>query len=438
MFPQPVVTGKVFDQRGQPMQDAEIQVFTYLYNEAGVRVRSNAPGTPRTNDLGDFRVENLDPGEYFMEIRPASPDLGGTSGAILAPLFYPGTTDISRAEPIAIQPGARLQLRNITAFPVRGGSLRVKLANQGDEPRGASILSVFRDGETASAVRSQMVQREVMTETVDLGRLVPGRYFVRAGFAGVNNLGMNEGRVTIDVNESDTLINLPIVTFKNWVFAGRAVVEGANGEARPAPGVQLAFYDVGPNIGSQFLRLQAPITLMSQPDGSFPDRNLGPSMPPYAYHVRVLNPPPGMYVSTIRGGRSTRELRADYGNTTNLTVVLGENAGAIEGTLTDSRGTAVPVGNVVLIPDNPNEIHRLVTATTATNGTFRLEAGPGAYHLYAWRELLGAPYMNSQYMQKHRESGLPVRVELCGRSTLNVKMLEDRCAVCLTLLRYCC
>jgi hypothetical protein len=157
MFPQPVVTGKVFDQRGQPMQDAEIQVFTYLYNEAGVRVRSNAPGTPRTNDLGDFRVENLDPGEYFMEIRPASPDLGGTSGAILAPLFYPGTTDISRAEPISIQPGTRLQLRNITAIPVRGGSVRVKLANQGDEPRGASILSVFRDGETASAVRSQMV-----------------------------------------------------------------------------------------------------------------------------------------------------------------------------------------------------------------------------------------------------------------------------------------
>jgi hypothetical protein len=120
LFPQPIVTGKVFDQRGQPMQDAEVQPFVYIYNEAGIRLRSNVPGAAKTNDLGDFRFENLDSGAYFFEIRPASPDLGGASGSLLAPIFYPGTTDLSSAEPVVVLPGARLQLKNISAIPVRG------------------------------------------------------------------------------------------------------------------------------------------------------------------------------------------------------------------------------------------------------------------------------------------------------------------------------
>jgi hypothetical protein len=428
LFPQPVVTGKVFDQRGQPMQDAEIQPFIYTYNDAGVRIRSNPPGgTSKTNDLGDFRIENLDPGEYYFEIRPASADLGGTSGSLLATIYYPGTTEAGKAESVTVAPGAQVQLRSITAIPVRGGTLRVTLTNQGDEPRGASILSVFREGETATAVRSQMIQKDVMTAPVDLGRLPPGRYFVRAGFAGVNS-GMNEGRVTVDLRETDHELTLPIVTFKPWNFTGLAVVEGANGESRPVQGVTLTFHDVGPNALNAMLRFGAPPTLVvavtSGPDGTFPGRPLNPSMPPYAFHVRPSNVPPGMYVSTIRGASSIRELRADYGGATNLTVVLAENAGTVEGVLTDAKGVPVPAGAVVLLPDDANDIHRLVTATSALNGTYRLDAGPGNYHLYAWRELIGAPYLNPEYMQKHRDSGVSVRIEPGGRSSVNAKALE--------------
>src|SRR6185503_2698380 len=137
-------------------------------------------------------------------------------------------------------------------------------------------------------------------------------------------------RITLDVGEGDAQINLPIVTLKPWNLTGRAIVEGANGESRGVPGVQLTFYDVGPNALS--IRVALPVSVTSQPDGSFPGRVLIPLMPPYAYQFRALNLPAGMYVSTIRGGNTTREVKADYGNTTNLTVVLGENAGTIEGT----------------------------------------------------------------------------------------------------------
>jgi uncharacterized protein YbbC (DUF1343 family) len=91
----------------------------------------------------------------------------------------------------------------------------------------------------------------------------------------------------------------------------------------------------------------------------------------------------------------------------------------------DSKGAPVPLANVVLLPDRPNDVHRLVTASTALNGTFRIQAGPGAYRLYAWREMIGAPYMNSEYMQTYRDRGTPVSVELGGRLAVNPKILED-------------
>ena len=86
LFPLGAITGRIFNHKGDAMQDAEIIPFTYLYNEAGTRYRLNlATGIQKTNDLGEFRLRNLDTGDYYLEIRPSSADLGGTSRSVLAP-----------------------------------------------------------------------------------------------------------------------------------------------------------------------------------------------------------------------------------------------------------------------------------------------------------------------------------------------------------------
>ncbi|HET9130068.1 MAG TPA: carboxypeptidase regulatory-like domain-containing protein, partial [Terriglobia bacterium] len=92
MNPSGAIKGKVLDNQGQPMQDAVVQPFVYLYSPLGVRYRVNlAGGAPKTNDLGVFQIERLDAGDYYLEIRPSSPDLGG--GSVMAPVFYPNATD---------------------------------------------------------------------------------------------------------------------------------------------------------------------------------------------------------------------------------------------------------------------------------------------------------------------------------------------------------
>jgi hypothetical protein len=99
---------------------------------------------------------------------------------------------------------------------------------------------------------------------------------------------------------------------------------------------------------------------------------------------------------------------------------VGHDAGTLAGIAKDAKGGIVPLGVVVLIPDEPNANLRIATATTTSTGAFKLQAAPGAYHLFAWHELIGAPYLNPEFMLKIAEKGIPVRVTANGHATMDV------------------
>jgi hypothetical protein len=420
MNPAASVTGKVFDAQGQPMQDAAVQAFVYLYSPAGIRYRVNVLGnSTKTNDLGVFRFDRVDAGDYYFEIRPSSPDLGG--GSMMAPVFYPNALDAAHAEPVHVDAGATVQLKNVSPLVVRGGKLTARLVNTtGEDPRAAGSVFVGVSGQTGFALVSSIVPKEKVFDVQELGPFAPGRYFVYGGFA-TNSPGMAETRTYFDMSGSDVQIDLPVVKYKPINVTGRAVIEGGSADGRPATGIKLVFHEIGANSTTLSAAL-APVAFVSQADGTFllqGTRALNPSSPPYSYRIRTADLPAGMYVKAIRGidgdmytPGTDREL--------SLTVAVGTDAGTVEGIAKDLKGAKIPLGVVVLIPDEPNASLRIATATTASNGTFKLQAAPGAYHLFAWHEMLGAPYLNTEFMSKISDKGIAVRITPNGRVTMDV------------------
>ena len=61
-----VVTGHVVDEDGEPMARAVVQVLRYVYRR-GLRQIEPA-GTDQTDDRGQYRVFDLEPGEYFVSV----------------------------------------------------------------------------------------------------------------------------------------------------------------------------------------------------------------------------------------------------------------------------------------------------------------------------------------------------------------------------------
>src|SRR5215475_3636608 len=84
LMPAGTITGRVFDRDGEPLANVNVEALKYSYQE-GQRVM-NVAQAARTNDLGEYRLFWLQPGQYFVSATP--PD--GQRGAVLNALAVAG------------------------------------------------------------------------------------------------------------------------------------------------------------------------------------------------------------------------------------------------------------------------------------------------------------------------------------------------------------
>lgn len=122
-----VITGQVLDpSSGEPLVGAMIMALKRLeivgtsavYSPPGLPLLRPAGQSAQTNDLGEFRIFGLPPGEYFVAASPrpnfpiATNPISRTSSTTaaapgIAPVmtFYPGTADASTALPVTVAAG---------------------------------------------------------------------------------------------------------------------------------------------------------------------------------------------------------------------------------------------------------------------------------------------------------------------------------------------
>jgi len=147
-----VITGRVLDPSGEPMPDISIVVMHHVDLPAGMSSRLLPAGGPgqQTNDLGEYRVSGLTPGEYYIvaTARARSP-FGGPAAdppsvnarTTLATTFYPGTVDEAAAQPIAVAAGAEVgnisfTMQQSPAFRISG----IVVDEKGDPVSGAMVM----------------------------------------------------------------------------------------------------------------------------------------------------------------------------------------------------------------------------------------------------------------------------------------------------------
>ena len=113
-----VIAGTIRDSDGEPMADVTVDIETGARYAAGRR-RVQGYDTTSTDDLGQYRIANLEPGQYYVSAVAQSRG-GGSPSAVdhsaksesppEFPIrtFYPGTADPSTARPIELAAGARI------------------------------------------------------------------------------------------------------------------------------------------------------------------------------------------------------------------------------------------------------------------------------------------------------------------------------------------
>jgi protocatechuate 3,4-dioxygenase beta subunit len=193
-----VIAGRVLDPSGAPLPDVRIIALRRLTlpsgappSMAGRLVPAPSQGQ-QTNDIGEFRVSGLAPGEYFIAAarQPGSP-FGSAglpaspTGTAMTTTYYPGTIDQSAAQPIRISGGdtanIEFTMQSAPAFRVSG---RV-VDESGAGVAGAMVMLVadFRAGgiagpigNTQSDAEGRFTIAEVPSGSYHLTASVPFRF----------------------------------------------------------------------------------------------------------------------------------------------------------------------------------------------------------------------------------------------------------------------
>jgi hypothetical protein len=138
LVPEGLIFGRVTGDNGEPIESLPVQLlFDRLEN--GKRTRAPARNAS-TDEQGEFRLAELQPGRYFIFVGPSSGS--GSFSERPSPLavrgysaaFYPGVPDIASAAAIEITPGKHAEIRlSLSSQPFYriSGTVSGYLENQG-------------------------------------------------------------------------------------------------------------------------------------------------------------------------------------------------------------------------------------------------------------------------------------------------------------------
>lgn len=181
MFRKPAISGHVVDEYGDPVEG--VQVRAWRLTPLGSRV--TVLGSVSTNDIGEYRLNNLEPGRYIVGVLPSW--FGKRDADREVPLygisFYPGVLSLDLAEPIVVGPGQSVGPMDVPLAETAAASVEGLLLDPDGRPLSGGVTAF-------AVVPSLNIERKVAIGggsakrdgTFTL-RLPPGEYEFRA-FAG--------------------------------------------------------------------------------------------------------------------------------------------------------------------------------------------------------------------------------------------------------------
>lgn len=343
-----VITGRVTDLDGEPA--SRVQVGAWLLRPGAEPVQT---GGVQTDDLGQFRIFGLVPGNYIVL---ASPSMGGGGPAEtegeptgFAPSYAPGTP--SRAEAMRVgvtrggQASADIRLTETRVYTISGTVVNSK----GEVIQNPSVMLTRADGIGGGGFGASFQSPGSFT----IRNVPPGQYelIVRhmpAGGmpvqGGANGpppiVGQEYASMPIEVSTSN-VDGIALVTRPGATVTGHVVFDGAPPEGRRV------------NLFAQTTERR---TFMAMPsielkESTFTMRNV---FSPIVLRGSVPAPGWGLKAVLLRGKDITDEPTVFTENDSgHLQIVFTATAPAIEGTVTDETGKPTDEAALVLFGEDP-------------------------------------------------------------------------------------
>jgi len=402
------IVGRIVDDNGDPVEGASITVMRL--RPGSTRRFANAQSR-RTDELGRFRVYNLQPGDYVV-----SAGFGSTGGPTLsvppgyATTYFPGTMSPKDAQIVHVNASEDVPGIEFPLIAVRTASIFGQMIGADGAPfQGAIQLAPSRrSGALGGASVGAITYRDGRFE---FPNVAPGDYVIEStrnnehGFAWVSVSGADVPGVVVQTQPGSSM-------------TGRLIFDGAS---PPAGRVSIAAYQADPDVGTGG---QPVATVRS--DGVF---QIGPLYG--ARRFRVATSPGWTLKSIVVNGQDVTDTPLTFGSPSqslkDVEVTFTDSITTLSGTI---RPPSLKSVSVFVFSDDRDrwyEGSRYVSFRTSTADAFAIGGmPPGGYFVAALDKLPeGMPGANDLLAEPEfldRLSREATHVTLTERSTAAVTL----------------
>ena len=167
-----VITGRILDEFGEVMADVQVSVQRYQYMQ-GRRRLMNVGRTGTTNDIGEFRIFGLSPGQYYLSATLRNFQMGSETDdrSGYAPTYYPGSPNPETAQKITVGIGQTISDLAMTLTPTRTARVTGTALDSQGKPFPGMVMVVQRNG---GMFMSSSAARVMPDGTFTMNGVAPG------------------------------------------------------------------------------------------------------------------------------------------------------------------------------------------------------------------------------------------------------------------------
>lgn len=431
------ITGRVFDEFGDPVANARVQALRYQMTQ-GTRRLTPVGITAQSDDTGAFRLYGLMPGDYYVsailralpvELRglPAG-DADDTNG--YAPTYFPGTGSVNEAQPITLSVAQEASI-SFGLMPVRTARVSgTVLTSTGGALANGMVMLMAADAIGVGPAAFGAGNRIRPDGTFMLSNVAPGSYTLIAtnGGPGAGRFAADaefeQGSLPVTVGGED-LTGITLVTNRGATLTG--IVEAAQGSSAQPPVTSLQVtaqavpFQPGPGAGARPSRVDS--------DGTFTLTNLfGPRL------IRVNGlPQEWMLDAVLVAGSDVTDRPIDFGPNEEIAdaqIILTDRVTQVAGSVAGRDGKPSRDFTLVVFPDDEakwaSPSRYLRTARPDQEGLFKIRAlPPGDRYLAVAVDYLEDGEGNDpEFLNFVKNRATAFRLGSGESATVNLKLVE--------------
>ncbi len=430
-----VITGRIFDEFGEPVSGARVSAARNRFVDGARRlVPFSAQGaTDTTDDIGQFRLHGLSPGDYYVSASTASSiSLERSDDRIgYASTYYPGTPNISEAQKVTVAVGQEAQGVTFSLVPIRVATVAGTVTSSAGKLLGNTMVTLM----SPELLSGSPLAKTTLTQpdgSFTLSSVEPGEYRLETQMMDLETVARTGTTTNANISETASMPlsvtgkdmkGLALTTAPTSAASGRITFAGGP-PAGLLPGSLMVI--ASPAIPGT-LRLGG--GTWARDDWTFEAKSLSGRR-----LIRAGGAPAVWGLKAVLlNGVDVTDAGVEFKpgeDISGFEIQLTKDLASLTGTVQDGKGQSTPdFTALAFAPDSGRWTYltRYVRSSRPDQaGTFRLNALPaGEYLVVALDYLEPGEEQNPDLLERLRDSATPVTLKEGEKKTLTLKLTAN-------------